>query len=61
MTQQNNQRLRYLIDVAEKEVRHLKGTTERLSVEVIDKFWVERLEDNPNLDERVGAFVARLG
>jgi len=61
VTERNDQRLRHLLKVAVKEVMHLKGTTERLSVEVINKSWVERLDDNPNLAERVDAFVARFG
>ena len=61
MTPANNERLRHLLTVAEKEKGHLQGTTQRLSTENIDKSWVEKLEEKPDLAERVDAFVARFG
>jgi len=47
--------------VAEKEVRHLEQTTQRLSTESIDDQWVADLENQPDLAERIDAFVARFG
>jgi len=61
MTPASNERLRHLLLVAEKEKNYLQGTTQRLSAENIDKSWVERLEEKPDLAERVDAFVARFG
>ena len=61
MTPANNERLRHLLVVAEKEKTHLQGTTQRLLTENINKGWVEHLEEKPDLAERVDAFVARFG
>jgi len=61
MTAANNERLRHLLMVAEKEKNHLQGMTQRLLAENIDMSWVERLEEKPDLAERVDAFVARFG
>jgi len=61
MTPTNNERLRHLLVVAEKEKNRLQGTTQRLLTENIDKSWVEHLEEKPDLAERVDAFVARFG
>lgn len=57
----NRARLIFLLETVEKESCHLLGTTERLFVEPIDKVWVSNLEQQPELAERVDAFVARFG
>ncbi len=61
MTEKNNLRLTHLLKVAEKEVRYLQQTTQRLSAEVINANWVAQLDKQPDLAERVDAFVARFG
>ena len=61
MTEKNILRLQHLLQVAEKEVRHLEQTTQRLSTESIDEQWVADLENQPDLAERIDAFVARFG
>jgi hypothetical protein len=58
---ENKDRFRYLLKVAEKEAGHLRLTWNRLKSEQINAEWVERLEVNPDLAERVDAFVARFG
>jgi hypothetical protein len=55
------QRLGFLSRVSRKEARHLSATTERL---FSDPFTAERaatLETDPDLAERVDAFVSRFG
>ncbi len=47
--------------VGEKELRRLSETTSKLAKEAIDEKWVESLESNSDLSERVDAFVARFG
>ncbi|XSG85251.1 MAG: hypothetical protein ACPW60_00655 [Methylohalobius sp. ZOD2] len=54
-------RLIFLLETVEKEGRHLMGTTARLFTETIDAAWAQRLEDRPELAERVDAFVVRFG
>ena len=54
-------RLRFLLEIVEREGRHLLGTTGRLFSGTIDAAWVERLEERPELAERVDAFAARFG
>jgi len=61
VTEKNILRLQHLLQVAEKEVRHLEQTTQRLSTESIDDQWVADLENQPDLAERIDAFVARFG
>jgi hypothetical protein len=61
VTQKNILRLEHLLRVAEKEVKYLLHTSQRLSVEVIDASWVAGLEQQPDLAERIDAFVARFG
>lgn len=61
MTTANLARLGFLLETVEKEARHLQGTTKRLFVEPIDVVWVSNLERQPELAERVDAFVARFG
>lgn len=57
----NTDRLLFLLDTVEREGRHLLHTTERLFRQRIDAAWVTSLEDNPELAERLDAFVARFG
>ena len=54
-------RLLSLLEIAEKEGRHLLGTTARLFAAPIDAAWVRRLEERPELSERTDAFVTRFG
>jgi len=54
-------RLRFLIQVVEREARHLKTTTQRLFAHPIDLSWVESLEQEIDTAERLDAFVARYG
>ena len=61
MTAPSMARLVFLLETVEREERHLTLTTERLFVHVIDADWVGRLEDDPDLAERLDAFVARIG
>jgi uncharacterized protein with HEPN domain len=61
MSQKNTLRLAHLLSVATKEVKYLQQTTDRLLTENIDAQWVETLETNQELAERVDAFVARFG
>ena len=56
----NQERLDFLLNTLEKEQRHLLQTTQRLSEHEIDSAWVESLEQNPDLAERLDAFVARF-
>jgi hypothetical protein len=57
----NSLRLTHLLKVAEKEVKYLQQTTQRLSVEEINANWVGQLDEQPELAERIDAFVARFG
>jgi uncharacterized protein with HEPN domain len=61
MTKKNKLRLEHLLVVIGKEVKYLKQTTQRLSVEAIDTSWVTQLDEKPELAERIDAFVARFG
>jgi hypothetical protein len=54
-------RLLFLLDTVAKEGRHLLDTTGRLFSQPIDVAWVEGLERQPELAERVDAFGARFG
>jgi hypothetical protein len=54
-------RLRFLARVAEKEARHLATTTERLFTVPFTPQRVDDLEHEPDLAERVDAFVSRFG
>ncbi|HYE37798.1 hypothetical protein [Methylocaldum sp.] len=49
-----------LATVVQKESRHLDLTTRRLFTSN-DFSWLSRLEDDPDLSERVDAFVGRFG
>jgi hypothetical protein len=54
-------RLRFLLEMVEREGRHLLGTDGRLFAgATIDSGWVEALENDPELAERVDAFAARF-
>ncbi|MBI2383781.1 MAG: hypothetical protein HYV18_06915 [Gammaproteobacteria bacterium] len=44
MTAANRSRLLALLEIAEKEGRHLLGTGQRLATEAIDGAWVQALE-----------------
>lgn len=55
------QRLPFLARVAAKESRHLAVTTERLFAQPFTPARAAGLEDDPELAERVDAFVARFG
>jgi hypothetical protein len=57
----NKLRLEHLLVVASKEVKCLKQTTQRLSVEKIDMDWVAQLDSKPELAERIDAFLVRFG
>jgi hypothetical protein len=57
----STQRLPFLARVAEKESRHLAATTKRLFAQPFTPARAAQLEDDPELGERVDAFVARFG
>lgn len=54
-------RLVFLLQILEKEGRHLSGTSARLFAETLDAVWVQGLDERPELAERLDAFVARFG
>jgi uncharacterized protein with HEPN domain len=54
------QRLRFLLRVASKEARHLSDTTARLFSTPFTPERVTALEANPEIAERVDAFVGRF-
>jgi hypothetical protein len=55
------ERLRFLVRVADKEARHLSETTARLFDRAFTPERVESLATNPDVAERVDAFVTRFG
>ncbi len=55
------ERLKFLLETTRKEARHLRQTVDRLASEPISADWVAGLEDQPELSERLDAFVARFG
>jgi hypothetical protein len=57
----NAERLRFLLETTRKEAGHLRQTVDRLASEPISAKWVTQLEENPDLSERLDAFVARFG
>ena len=57
----DSERLVFLLDIVCREGRHLLGTAERLFHGTVDGAWVEGLEQDAELAERVDAFVARFG
>lgn len=54
-------RLAHLLQVAQRLRRHLQRTTDRLFSQPVDEAWVERLDQDEDLAERLDAFVARFG
>jgi uncharacterized protein with HEPN domain len=54
-------RLQFLLETTRKEARHLRQTVDRLTEEPITAQWVSQLEHEPELSERLDAFVARFG
>lgn len=57
----SRQRLLGLADVVLREVRHLRQTDARLFAQPFDEARAALLEADPDLAERVDAFVARFG
>lgn len=56
-----DKRLRFLREVVEREARYLGETDGRLFAGGLTRQAVERLPHEPDLSERVDAFVARFG
>jgi hypothetical protein len=54
-------RLQFLVRVVRKECKHLSTTDQRLFGSVFTPEQVARLEEDPDLAERVEAFVGRFG
>jgi len=54
-------RLLFLLDTAAREGAQLLGTAGRLFTTTVDAAWVADLEQQPEIAERVDAFVARFG
>ncbi len=54
-------RLQFLVRVVGKECRHLAATDQRLFLTPFGRDDVRRLETDPDLAERVEAFVGRFG
>lgn len=61
MTPRLQQRLKFLVRVVDKESRHLLTTTERLFQAELTPERLAALEEDPDLAERIDAFVARFG
>ena len=61
MTKATRERLQFLLETVTKEHRHLLLTTQRLFSEEINADWVAKLEERPDVAERLDAFVARFG
>ena len=57
----NQERLSFLARVARREAEHLAGTDNRLFVHPLTIADIERQAREPELAERVDAFVARFG
>jgi hypothetical protein len=53
-------RLRFLARVVEREITHLAGTDKRLFSSPFDRTKAVRLDNDPELAERVEAFVGRF-
>ena len=49
------------LSIVAREGSHLLDSLSRLVAEHMDQAWVERLEHQPELAERLAAFVARFG
>lgn len=58
---QDTTRLVFLLDTVQREGRHLLGTDARLFCENIDAAWVQGLDQQAELSERVDAFAVRFG
>lgn len=58
---QTQSRLQFLVRVVRKEARHLTNTNNRLFSTPLNAEVVARLEEEPDLAERVEAFVGRFG
>ena len=54
-------RFRQTLDVVGREAEHLAFSRSRLSTSTIDAAWVESLAQDPELAERLEAFVSRFG
>ena len=54
-------RLVSLLEIVERKGRHLLATTARLFSRPIDAAWIDALEHDIALSERLDAFVARFG
>ena len=54
-------RLQFLVRVVRKECKHLSGTDQRLFGNLFTLEHVKHLEADPDLAERVEAFVSRFG
>ncbi|MDP2804931.1 MAG: hypothetical protein Q8O24_03215 [Gallionellaceae bacterium] len=54
-------RLQFLVRVVRKECKHLAATDHRLFGDKLTLEQVTRLEESPDLSERVEAFVSRFG
>jgi hypothetical protein len=54
-------RLLFLLETAEREGHHLTTTCQRLFSKPIDTAWVHALDSDPEESERLDAFVARFG
>lgn len=54
------ERVRFLLRVIAREVRHLTQTDQRLFANGLSRRALETLEDQPELAERVEAFVSRF-
>lgn len=52
---------RIALDLAEREVVHLRYTYDTLFSEPIDLVWVEKLSERKDLAEKIDAFVGRFG
>ncbi|QPB72208.1 hypothetical protein D5125_03985 [Magnetovirga frankeli] len=49
------------LDLANKEAKHLRYSQTTLFALPIDLLWVQRLSDQPEMAEKVEAFVSRFG
>ncbi len=61
MSEGNQERLVWLLEVVAREGRHLQQTSGRLFTQPLDEAWYASLEADPELAERVDAFAARFG
>ena len=61
MSRGDQDRLLFLLDTAAREGAQLLGTAGRLFTTTVDAAWVANLEQQPEIAERVDAFVARFG